>query len=66
MSKVAKKIILLSIQLLGELLVTKSNEISQEKEIQVNPLIIVCVAVCVCVCVSVCLSMYCARVSILH
>ena len=35
MSKVAKKTILLSIQLLGELLVVKSNEISQETEIQV-------------------------------
>ena len=35
MSKVAKKTILLSLQLLGELLVTKSNEIPQETEIQV-------------------------------
>ena len=35
LSKVAKKTILLSIQLLGELLVIKSNEISQETEIQV-------------------------------
>ena len=35
MSKVAKKTILLSIQLLGELLIIKSNEISQETEIQV-------------------------------
>ena len=35
LSKVAKKTILLSLQLLGELLVTKSNEIPQETEIQV-------------------------------
>ena len=49
LSKVAKKTILLSIHLLGELLVTKSNEISQETEIQVR----LCVCACACVYVRV-------------
>jgi len=57
LSKVAKKAILLSIQLIGELLVTKSNEISQESEVQV-----ITVCVCVCVCVRVCVCVHaCVR-----